>query len=458
MGIDFYRKGLRLNTFALHKKMKRILALILLTLFIFSVGCAKPASAELAPLPTQSESPRTPVPVTASPVQLSPSPSLSPTLTPAPEKTASPTPTPIPVPTPKSVKPADTGNIVSTASQYYGYEEMMADVDALIQTYPQYLTRASLGTSVFGREIPIIIMGNPENQNRILILGASHAREYGNTLILMRTIERYCANMNTSFYKDLSYAELLRSCTVYFVPMHNPDGVELCIKGLSSVPQEYQNTVQEIYTRSVQAGMLQDGSYELWKANGIGQDLNQNYGFGPKRSSILQDVPMSENFPGYEALDAKEARLIVELCRQKNFKSLVSYHSYGNLMYWGFFATGSFKEHCREIANAMKKSNGYRLVADTATPSDYSHLGLKDWFMYEYKLPGYTIEIGGEPTPLGIAEVRKAIDKNIEIPAIMMYYEYSAENGSPAMTQNRITTAPAETEQPSAPTENIPAA
>lgn len=403
--------------------MKKTIALLFILLFLLSAGCAKPVSVQFTPPPTAE-----PTVAASSVLPTAPVPSAeeTPVLTATPERTTAPaiprTPLPSPAPTPKSIRPADAGRIVSTQSQYYGYEEMMEDIDALTAAYPQYLTVSSLGTSVFGREIPIVILGDPDNPNRILLVGASHAREYANTLILMRTIERYCANMESSFYKDYSYAELVRSCTVYVVPLHNPDGAELCIHGLASVPEEYKDTVEEIYARSVQAGMLDAGSYSRWKANGIGQDLNQNYGFGPNRNPILQDIPMSENFPGYTALDAKEARLIVELCRQKNFRSLVSYHSYGNLIYWGFFATGSFKEHCREIANAMKKSNGYRLSADTPTPQNYSHLGLKDWFMKEYKLPGFTIETGGEAAPLGISEIKKAIDKNIEIPAVMMYY------------------------------------
>ncbi len=423
--------------------MKKTIALLFILLFFLSAGCAKPTSAEFSPLPTAEET--APPPSAVPPTVLLPSPTEIPAPTATPEQTVPPTPAPTPAPTPKSIKPSDTGSIVSTASQYYGYEEMMADIAALTAAYPQYLTTASLGTSVFGREIPIVIMGKPNNQNRILIVGTSHAREYANTLILMRTIERYCANMESSFYKDYSYAELVRSCTIYFVPMHNPDGVELCIHGIASVPQEYKDTVEEIYTRSVQAEMLDAGSYARWKANGIGQELNQNYGFGPNRSPILQDLPMSENFPGNTALDAKVARLIVELCQQKNFRSLVSYHSYGNLMYWGFFATGSFKEHCREIANAMKKSNGYRLVADTPTPSNYSHLGLKDWFMDTYKLPGFTIETGGEAAPLEISEIKKAIDKNIEIPAIMMYYEYSAVTQTDAPAAPNTAVIPSDT-------------
>lgn len=162
---------------------------------------------------------------------------------------------------------------------------------------------------------------------------------------------------------------------------------------------------------------------------------------------------MSQNFPGNTAFDAKEARLIVDLCRQKDFKSLVSYHSYGNLMYWGFFSSGSFRSRCQEIANAMKKSNGYRLVADTPTPSNYSHLGLKDWFMKEYKRPGFTIETGGKETPLEIDEIKKVIDKNIEIPAVMLYYEYSAQVEIEAPEQNssllpQRTEAPADTALP----------
>ena len=69
-------------------------------------------------------------------------------------------------------------------SAKYGYYEMMSDVNMLLEKYPQYLSRESLGTSEFGREIPIIIMGKKDNPKKILIVASSHAREYANSAII----------------------------------------------------------------------------------------------------------------------------------------------------------------------------------------------------------------------------------------------------------------------------------
>ena len=73
--------------------------------------------------------------------------------------------------------------------------------------------------------------------------------------------------------------------------------------------------------------------------------------------------------------------------------------------------------------------------------------------MKEYKRPGFTIETGGEAPPLKIDEIKKAIDKNIEIPAVMLYYEYSTqvETETPNQSSSFLpqgTGAPADTALP----------
>lgn len=65
--------------------------------------------------------------------------------------------------------------------------------------------------------------------------------------------------------------------------------------------------------------------------------------------------------------------------------------------------------------------------------------------MDTYKLPGFTIETGGEAAPLEISEIKKAIDKNIEIPAIMMYYEYSAVTQTDAPAAPNTAAIPSDT-------------
>ena len=66
------------------------------------------------------------------------------------------------------VKPADK----------YSYEQMEADIQSLKNTYGDKITVNVIGTSLDGRNIYDIILGNPEAKSQILMQGAIHAREY----------------------------------------------------------------------------------------------------------------------------------------------------------------------------------------------------------------------------------------------------------------------------------------
>ncbi len=403
--------------------MKKSLSVFFIMLTVFLSGCS-----DASPTPSVSFFP--------TPTLSLPTPSVTaetvtdlPTITPSSVPVIAPTSAPTSVPTARptqqvntNLRPIEKDGTV-TLSDKYGYYELMSDVEMLTEKYPSYLTRSSLGTTEFGREIPILVMGNKNSEKRILIVASSHAREYANSAIIMKTVETYCKEMSTRSYSGISYETLLSSVSIWIVPMHNPDGVEISLNGLASVPEEYKQTVQDICSRSVKKKFLSSGSYTKWKANGLGYDLNRDYGIG-KKSATQESRPMSENYGG--DFYSKEGKLIADFIRNGDFASVTSYHSCGQIIYWGFYATGEFKEKCREMANAMKSLNGYRLVEDTQKSEyDYAYLGLKDWFMKDYKKPGFTIETGSGSAPLSLSDIKTAVNKNLEIPALLAWYAYT---------------------------------
>ena len=409
--------------------MKKFVSAYLIIMIILCSGCKKEISAfapgesvtpdlfsEITALP-ETDTPETDAPMTDTPES---TPEVTPAPTPKPTQKSAPAPTPYD----SNTRPISKDSTVVLSAKY-GYYEMMSDVNMLLEKYPQYLSRESLGTSEFGREIPIIIMGKKDSPKKILIVASSHAREYANSAIIMKTIENYCENMKTASFDGVNYIDLIEQTSKWFVPVHNPDGVEISINGFNSVPDSYKNTVRDIFNRSVKKKYLSSGNYTKWKANGLGYDLNRDYGIGGKEKT-KEYTPMSENFGG--DFQSKEGRLIASLIREKDFLTVTSYHSCGNIIYWGFYATGEFKEQCRSMAEAIKNLNGYRLVEDTQkSEKDYAYLGLKDWFMKEYKRPGFTIETGGGSAPVSLSELKKAYNKNVQIPALLLHYEYKSE-------------------------------
>lgn len=274
----------------------------------------------------------------------------------------------------------------------YAYEEMMEDIGLLMAKFPEYLTLRTIGQSVYGRDIPLIILGDPDNPKKILIQASSHGREYITSLLVMKQLEVYCEQYKTESYNGMTYEQIISECAIYFVPMSNPDGVNISIYGISSVPMEWRAWLQTLPGAD---------NLKMWKANGAGVDLNQNFGTGWGDLSSLKTSPASENYPGPNPFSEPEAIALQTLCEENAFLSLTSYHACGRIIYWQYFQDAVTLNRDRQYATELKAITGYALVEekDISTAS----VGLKDWFITRYHRPGFTIEVGkgsyGTPVP-----------------------------------------------------------
>lgn len=93
-----------------------------------------------------------------------------------------------------------------------------------------------------------------------------------------------------------------------------------------------------------------------------------------------------------------------------DFKLVIAYHTQGKEIYWQFqnYATNEAKQIGQTFANI----SGYTLT----TPSfNSSFAGYKDWFLQQYKRPGYTIEAGLGENPLPISQFNEIYNDNIGI-------------------------------------------
>ena len=69
-------------------------------------------------------------------------------------------------------------------------------------------------------------------------------------------------------------------------------------------------------------------------------------------------------------------------------------------------------ENAEEIGNMFSTASGY-LLGDV--PYNSSFAGYKDWFLQEYRRPGYTIEAGIGENPLPISQFDTIYGNNIGI-------------------------------------------
>jgi len=264
----------------------------------------------------------------------------------------------------------------------YTYDILKNDLLFLNYEYPFFKIN-NIGESTLGEKIIYIKLG--EGNKKLFINSSHHANEWMTSLITMMFIEKYLELYNKKeFYKGYDINELWKNVSVYIVPIVNPDGVNLCLKNKKIINQKIYKEIWQEY----------ENKLEDWKANIRGVDLNLNYPAGWEQAVINKrkkgiDKPGPRDYPGPNPVSEIETKNMINFTKLYNFDMTVSLHSQGQEIYYNYLNYKIDKAY--EIGKKLEKVSGYLL-----TKPDYnsSFAGYKDWFIENFKKPGYTIEIG----------------------------------------------------------------
>lgn len=297
-------------------------------------------------------------------------------------------------------KPASA--TVINPNQVYTYAQMEKDIMALAKAYPDLIEYKVIGKSEYGRNIYAISLGRGEPT--VFINGAHHAREWLTTTLNMQMIEQYASAYNRGTkISGYDVKSVLNKMTIWFVPMVNPDGVTLQQYGLKAFPS------------SVHADLIKmnGGStdFKRWKANAKGVDLNRQYNADWANIKYDPGKPSYKNYKGAAPHSAAEVKAVLNFVAEINPEAAVAYHSSGEVLYWSFHQTGSWYNRDHAYAKKIGQMTGYSLVYPGANPSGG---GFTDWFIIQYKRPGFTPEISRavyETSP-PLTEFPRAWNKN----------------------------------------------
>lgn len=246
------------------------------------------------------------------------------------------------------------------------YLEMSAKLDKLKEKY----VVKSIGESCFGRKIFAVERFVSSNFFTAFLVAGIHAREYISTDLVMKFLEE-------GEFDDL------HDFNVCVIPMANPDGVELVCSGIESAPMTERANLIDLNLGSL--------DFSLWKANGRGVDLNNNFdaNFDENVHSLS---PAPSGYRGSAPESEPESRAIAEYLRRGLPFLVLCYHSKGEEIYYNFFQEGKFAERDKIIAENFAKSTGYAIK----NPEKTSSGGLKDYCVQKLKIPSVTFEIGDD--------------------------------------------------------------
>ena len=301
---------------------------------------------------------------------------------------------------------ADTVGITDWKSDYidtsklYTFEQCMKDMGELDAAYANARIE-SVGTSVLGNPIKALVLGNPNAKRRILVQASMHAREGITVPLVMRQAENMLqADAKGATYRGLKISTMLQNVEIWVVPVSNPDGLRLVQGGINSVPKAWQSKVQKL-----NAGSL---DFTRWKANINGVDLNRNFpGYWETDPAYPKPAPF--NFAGTKPLTEPESQALYNLTMKEDFYSTTSYHAVGEILYWYSPKHGILNELNLKTAQQLSTLTGYRVLS---TASQQPNGGFRDWFMYQFKRQGYTIEVATGIAPVPTSKFPSIWSKN----------------------------------------------
>ena len=273
-------------------------------------------------------------------------------------------------------------NIIKKNNNYYTYDLLKNDIYFLKYQY-DFFEINNVGKSTLGENIIFIKLG--KGNKKLFINASHHANEWMTSLIIMIFIEKYLKlYKNKEIYKGYNIEELWNNVSLFIIPMVNPDGVNLCLKNKKIINNKLYREIWINYFNEL----------NKWKSNIRGVDLNLNYPAGwnqALKNKLKKGInkPGPRDYVGPNPVSEIETKNIINFTKLFNFDMTISLHSQGKEIYWNYLNYKINKSY--EIGKKFEKISGYKL---TRPKFNSSFAGYKDWFIENYRKPGYTIEIG----------------------------------------------------------------
>lgn len=280
-------------------------------------------------------------------------------------------------------------------------------IQRLSRAYP-FLKTEILTTTAFGRPLYATQIG--EGDRDVIFTAAHHANEWITAPLLLKFLEELSEAVQTGGkVYGVPAKTILRYCTIHLVPMVDPDGVDLVTGAIR--PQTPEYTIARQIAGDFPDIPFPDG----WKANLLGVDLNLQYPAGWLQAREIKfsqgfTRPAPRDYVGRSPLSQKESRALARFTEEVDPELVLAYHTQGKAIYW------QFKDYqvpgARALAEEFARLSGYR-VEDTPYQSAFA--GYKDWFIQNWRRPGFTIEAGSGTNPLPLSQFDEIYRDNLGI-------------------------------------------
>jgi len=263
---------------------------------------------------------------------------------------------------------------------YHSTLEMETDLRVLERDHPGLARVVEIGESLEGRRILALKISDnaaqSEGEPAVLFLGCHHAREW----ISVEVPFLFGRYLLENYDLDPEVRDLVDACEIWIAPIINPDGLE------------YSIHVYRYWRKNRRANG--DGTY--------GVDINRNYGYRWGYDNIgSSGNPASEVYRGPAPFSEPETSAVRDLFTGRDFRAVVSYHSYSQVILypWGYTTAPAPREaELQAVAGTMSGLiagvAGTVYGAGQASSALYTTNGdTVDWTYSVAGAPSFTIEL-----------------------------------------------------------------
>lgn len=279
----------------------------------------------------------------------------------------------------------------------YSYSEICKIIKELSDKYP-FLKREIIGKSVLGRNIYALSIGSGKGE--VLYAGAFHSSERITGVLLLKFLEELCSCLqNGKNIAGLIPKRIFENSSLCVVPFVNPDGCEIARAGAKAAGSK-ADFIRKISKNNTLK----------YNANARGVDINHNFPAGwcelhkkEQENGIYGPAPT--RYGGRAPLSEPETVALIQLCKQKDFKHVIAFHSQGEVIYHRY---KKYLPKAERQAKILSELSGYELEEPESLATGG---GFKDYFIDKYSRPGFTVEIGKGENPLPIESLEEIYTK-----------------------------------------------
>ncbi|QFT89829.1 Gamma-D-glutamyl-L-diamino acid endopeptidase 1 [Bacillus sp. THAF10] len=292
-----------------------------------------------------------------------------------------------------------------TTKKHYDSAALEQDIKELVRIFP-FVKCNSIGQSVLNNPIYQLKIGM--GTKKIHWNASFHANEWITSAVTMNLLQDYLLALTKGeTIRGVSAMSLYHQATISIVPMVNPDGVDLVLNG-PPVHSPFEKLVTEIN--------IDKPDFLNWKANIRGIDLNKHFpaNWEIEKNRKEEKTPSPRDFPGFSPLTEPEAKAMEALTRAEDFDMVIAVHTQGEEFYWGY--EGFEPKESEKMAEEFERVSTYKSVRYVD-----SHAGFKDWFIQEFRKPGFTLELGRGINPLPLSQYDTIYKKTLGIFIAALY-------------------------------------